>query len=143
LKPNIGDATMPLKIICVTGPGSTGKSTVIREFTNKYLKYFRARGDVLGVFQMPRLRYAVGISGSGDALKFILKGQKFLSRYDGLKVMIIASRSGGETLEQIKEIARRVGAELKFVPTVKLSNRQDIAAAIRSNVRAIRRLMPG
>ena len=133
---------MPVKIICVTGPGSTGKSTIIREFTNKYLRYFRATGDVLGIFQMPRLRYAVGVSGSGDALSFILKGQKFLSRYDGLKVMIIASRSEGQTLEQIKKNAMRARAELQIVRTKKLSRPQEISAAIRSNVRTIRRLMP-
>jgi len=133
---------MSLKIICVTGPGSTGKSTIIREFTNKYLKYFRARGDVLGIFQMPRSRYAVGVSGSGDALKFILKGQEFLLRYDNLKVMIIASRSEGRTLEKVKKIAARAGAELRLVTTRKLSGSQDISAAIRSNVRTVRRLMP-
>lgn len=133
---------MALKIICVTGPGSTGKSTIIREFTNRYLKYFRARGDVLGIFQMPRLRYAVGVSGSGDALSFILRGQTFLSRYEDLKVMIMASRSEGQTLEQIKKIAKRAGADLEFVQTKKLSRPQDISAAVRSNVRTIRRLMP-
>jgi hypothetical protein len=134
---------MPIKIICVTGPGSTGKSTIIREFTNKYLKYFRKKGDVLGIFQMPRLRYAVGVSGSGDALSFILKGQKFLSRYDDLKVMVMASRSEGQTLEKIKKIAKTAGAELQLVPTKKQRTSQDIAEAVRSNVLAIRRLMPG
>jgi AAA+ ATPase superfamily predicted ATPase len=134
---------MPLKIICVTGPGSTGKSSIIREFTNKHLRYYRARGDILGIFQMPRLRYAVGVSGSGDALKFILKGQKFLSRYDGLKVMIVASRSGGETLEKIEDIANSIGAELRHVPTEKLNGRENIARAIKSNVHKIRQLMPG
>ena len=74
---------MRLKIICVAGPGSTGKSAIIRKFTEKYLKYSREQGDVLGIFQMPRVEYAVGVSGSGDALKFILKGKRFLSRYDG------------------------------------------------------------
>lgn len=134
---------MPLKIICVTGAGSTGKSTIIREFTNRYLKYARTRGDVLGIFQMPRLRYAVGVSGSGDALRFVLKGTQFLSRYNDLKVMILASRSEGRTREEIKKVAKKLGAELYFVPTKKLSRRQDISAAVRSNVRAIRRLMPG
>jgi hypothetical protein len=133
---------MQLKIICVTGAGSTGKSSIIREFTNKHLGYHRARGDVLGIFQMPRLRYAVGVSGSGDALYFILKGQKFLSRYDGLKVMIVASRSGGETLEELKRIAARKRADLHFICTHGLSKKEDITEAIRSNVRKIKRLMP-
>jgi hypothetical protein len=134
---------MSLKIICVTGPGSTGKSTIIREFTNRYLKYFRTKGDVLGIFQMPRLRYAVGVSGSGDNLSFILKGHKFLSRYDDLKVMIMTSRSEGRTLKEIEKIATRAGAELQFVPTKKLTRPQDMSEAVRSNVRTIRRLMPG
>jgi hypothetical protein len=131
-----------LKIICVAGPGSTGKSTIIREFTKRYLKYLREEGDVLGIFQMPRMEYAVGVSGSGDALKFILKGKKFLSRYDGLKVAIIASRSKGSTIEKIKEIAKEADAKLEFVCTKKLRGDTVIAAAIRENVLRIRRLMP-
>jgi hypothetical protein len=132
-----------LKIICVAGPGSTGKSTIIREFTKKHLKYSREKkGDVLGIFEMPSMEYAVGVSGSGDALKFILKGKRFLSRYDGLKVAIIASRSKGSTIEKIKEIADEADAKLEFVCTKKLHGNAVIAAAIRKNVLKIRRLMP-
>jgi guanylate kinase len=40
--------------ICVTGPGNTGKSTIIREFTAKHLKYRREPGDVLGIFPVPK-----------------------------------------------------------------------------------------
>jgi len=142
LKSNIGGATMPLKIICVKGPGSTGKSTIIREFTNRYLRHSRAKGDVLGIFQMPRRRYAVGVSGSGDTSRHILKGHKYLSPYGQLKVMIIASRTGGKTLDTVEKLAMKEGAELQFVSTKKLNSAQHRSAALTSKVRAIKRLMP-
>jgi hypothetical protein len=66
---------MALKIIiCVTGPGNTGKSCIIREFTARHLKYRKAKGDVLGIFRMPQLRYAVGVTGGGDNPEVIREG---------------------------------------------------------------------
>jgi hypothetical protein len=55
-------AAMALTIICVCGTSATGKSSTIREFTKRYLRYRKAKGDVRGVFQMPNRYYAVGVS---------------------------------------------------------------------------------
>jgi len=135
---------MALTIICVAGPGSSGKSSIIREFTATHLKYKRTpRGDVLGVFPMPGRDYAVGVTGSGDDLKFIVRGRKFLTRFYGLRVMIVACRSGGKTLKEVKRFAKK--AKAVFHPpirTVKLAGRRERNSAIRMNVSEIKRLMP-
>jgi hypothetical protein len=131
---------MALTIICVTGAGNTGKSGIIRGFTARYLKYERKKGDVLGIFRMPALDYAVGVSGSGDDLKFIIHGREFLTRYEGLRVMIVASRSGGKTIQEVKRFAQQARATLRLVETRWLSRGRD--AAIRNKVLEIRRLMP-
>jgi hypothetical protein len=133
---------MPLTIICLTGPGSTGKTSTIREFTRRYLGYHRPRGDVLGIFEMPRLRYAVGVSGSGDALYFILKGQKFLARYHGLRVMIVASRSNGITFQRVQQFATKTRAAFYPIPTTKIASTQERAQAVNQNVLEIRRRLP-
>jgi GTPase SAR1 family protein len=133
---------MALTIICVTGPGSTGKTSIIREFTARHLKYERAKGDILGIFPMPRLGYAVGVTGSGDHLNFILRGRKFLTRYDGLRVMIVASRSGGTTIQEVERFAEKAKAILHLIATKKLAGARERVVAISSNVSKIRRLMP-
>jgi hypothetical protein len=133
---------MALTIICVTGPGSTGKSSIIREFTATHLKYERAKGDILGIFPMPQLNYAVGVTGSGDHLKFIIRGRKFVTRYDDLRVMIVASRSGGATIQEVKRFAEKAKATLHLIPTKKLAGTTERNVAISKNVSKIRRLMP-
>lgn len=132
---------MPLTIICVTGPGSTGKSGAVRKFTEKHLGYLKERGDVLGVFQMPRRGYAVGVTGSGDNLHFILKGQKFLTRYDGLRVMIVACRSDGITKQTVENFAKKSRASLHLIETVKLPIPLRTSAQ-KQLVRRINKLMP-
>jgi len=133
---------MALTIICITGPGSTGKTTIIRDFTARHLKYERAKGDILGIFPMPRMDYAVGVTGSGDHLNFILRGRKFLTRYDGLRVMIVASRSGGTTIREVERFAKKAKATLHLIATEKLAGTRERDAAISTNVSKIRRLMP-
>ena len=129
-------------MICVAGPGSTGKSSIIRKFTARYLKYEKAKGDILGVFPMPRRGYAVGVTGSGDHLKLILKGRDFLTRYDGLRVMIFASRSSGTTIREVKRFAKKVKAIFHPIETEKLARTRERDAAISTNVSKIKRLMP-
>lgn len=133
---------MALTIICVSGPGSSGKSTIIREFTSRHLKYDRAAGDVLGIFPVPRRGYAVGVSGSGDNLKFIIKGREFMTRYHGLRAMIVASRSEGDTLQEVRRFARSTKATLHELHTEKLAAAVDRRAAIREKVLTINRLLP-
>jgi hypothetical protein len=133
---------MALTIICVTGPGATGKTSIIRKFTATHLKYERAKGDILGIFPMPRRDYAVGVTGSGDNLGFILKGRRFLTRYDELRVMIVASRSGGSTIQEVERFAKKARATLHLIVTEKLVGNLERAAAISSNVAKIKRLMP-
>jgi hypothetical protein len=133
---------MALTIICVTGAGSTGKTSIIRKFTARHLKYERAKGDVLGIFRMPGLGYAIGITGSGDNLKFIIQGGRFLIRYDGLRVMIVASRSGGKTIQEVERFAKRAKATLHLVKTKWIANTRERDAAISNKVSKIRRLMP-
>ena len=132
---------MALTIICVTGPGRTGKSSIIKAFTLKHLKYDRDGGDVLGIFPMPRRKYAIGVSGSGDALKFILRGEEFVTRYDGLRAMIVASRSEGETIREVRRFAKAKKATLHEIETTKLPSSQW-GAAIRANVTRIKRFLP-
>ena len=97
---------------------------------------------MLGIFQMPRRDYAIGVSGSGDAWYFIVKGEKFLARYKDLKVMLVASRSSGETLEGVKKIAQKNRATLRFVETRKISGTQARNDAIEENLAEIKRLLP-
>jgi hypothetical protein len=133
---------MALTIICVTGPGQTGKTSIIREFTAKHLKYERAKGDVLGVFRMPRLDYAVGVAGSGDTPKLIIEGQKFLTRYKGLRVMIVACRSAGSTRQEVQSFAKKAKATLHAVETKRLIGAHERNAAISAKVSEIKRFMP-
>ncbi|WP_141137106.1 hypothetical protein AB7828_11170 [Tardiphaga sp. 215_C5_N2_1] len=133
---------MALSIVCVTGPGSTGKSTIIRSFTAKYLKYERAKGDVLGIFPMPRYGYAVGVSGSGDNIDFIIAGRKFLTRYSGLRVMVFASRSHGETLREVERFARKTKVSVHLIETYKIVGAAQRSAAIDANVLALKNYMP-
>ncbi|MET4384288.1 hypothetical protein ABIB73_000023 [Bradyrhizobium sp. F1.4.3] len=132
---------MALTIICVTGPGRTGKSSIIKEFTERHLKYKRDGGDVLGIFPMPRRKYAIGVSGSGDALKFILRGEEFVTRYDGLRAMIVASRSEGETIQEVRRFAKAKKASLYEIETTKLAESRQHAAILK-NVARIKRLLP-
>jgi hypothetical protein len=117
---------MALKIICVSGPGYSGKSGIIREFTARHLRYKRAIGDVLGVFPMPWRDYAVGVNGSGDNPGQVRKGLEFLTGYNDLRVMIVASRSRGETKQMVERFARSENATLRFVETVKLIKPRQI-----------------
>jgi uncharacterized protein (DUF2237 family) len=117
-----------MMIICVSGPGSSGKSTIIRTFTSKWLGYRKANGDVLGIFRMPRRRYAVGVAGSGDNIDFIMANSRFLTGYQGLRVMICASRSHGKTLEAIKTLAKEHSAKLRVISTSRLSPSKRVAA---------------
>lgn len=133
---------MALTIICVTGPGSSGKSSIIREFTSSHLKYEKAGGDILGIFPVPRRKYAVGVSGSGDNLKFIVRGRDFMTRYDGLRAMIVASRSEGETLQEVRRFARSAKATLHEISTAKLAGTVERRAAIKRSVAMIKHLMP-
>src|SRR4051794_21186580 len=91
----------------------------------RHLKYERAKGDILGIFPMPRLRYAVGVTGSGDNLNFILKGRKFLTRYDDLRVMIVASRSDGSTIQDVERFAKKEKATFHRIPTKKLAGTRE------------------
>jgi hypothetical protein len=129
-------------VICVTGPGSTGKSTIIHEFTAEYLKYRRAKGDVLGIFPMPYRGYAVGVAGAGDNPGVIFEGQRFLTCYEGLRVIIVACRTEGETLEAVKRFAGKLRARYRWVETKKIAGQRDRNAAIREKVKEIARLMP-
>lgn len=133
---------MALTIICVTGPGSTGKSSIIRDFTANHLKYVKVAGDVLGIFPMPRRDYAIGVTGSGDNLNFILEGRRFLLRYRGLRAMIVACRSEGRTLEEVRRFAKSEKADLHEIETRKISGARDRNAAIAVNVARIKRLLP-
>jgi hypothetical protein len=138
------ETAMALKIIiCVTGPGNTGKSCIIREFTARHLKYRKAKGDVLGIFRMPQLRYAVGVTGGGDNPEVIREGLDFLTRYARLNVLIVASHSRGNTIQEVKTFARRANAKLHLVPTKRLADTRKWAAAISTNVSKIRGFMPG
>jgi GTPase SAR1 family protein len=133
-----------LKIICVAGTNGSGKTSIIRKFTAKHLKYARANGDVLGVFPRPyaRLGYAVGVSGIGDTPDQISLGIEFLTRYDGLRVIILASHSRGETREEVEEFAKKQKVVPSWVLTEKLTGKRKINAAINAKVAEIWALMP-
>ena len=133
---------MALTIICVAGPGSTGKSSTIREFTAMHLKYNRAKGDVLGVFRMPYLDYAVGVAGAGDTPRLIIKGRRFLTRYRGLKVMIVASHSRGDTIREVMRFAKKAKANLYLIKTKKVAGTRERKVAISTSVSKIKSLMP-
>jgi len=138
------DCPMALLIICVSGPPYSGKSSAIRAFTARYLKYARAKGDVVGVFPMPQLNYTVGVSGSGDDVPGVRWGLNFLRRYRGLKVIIVAAHTRGSvTFQYVSRVAKRRRATLRIVTTKKLIGSRARSAAIGANAKEIRRLMPG
>src|SRR4051794_30936902 len=115
---------MTLTIIYVSGPSNTGKSETIRDFTSGHLKYERnAVGDVLGVFPMPLLNYTVGVSGYGDNREVVQWGLEFLAEYKDLRVMIVATRSEGDTIDEVQKFAKRNKALLlPPIVTVKLDS---------------------
>jgi hypothetical protein len=138
------EVIMSLTIFCLAGAGDTHKSKTIREFTAKYLKYKRTKGDVLGVFQMPQLHYAVGLNGSGDNVGAVLRGLHFLSRYRGLRVMIVASHTPkSRTFKVVKRFADKNNAAFHPIYTGKHDSEPERNAAIRANLKMIRSLMPG
>lgn len=132
---------MPMTIICVKGPGNTGKTKTIRAFTDRYLKYSRTDGEVRGIFPMPKRRYAVGVNSSGDNPRAVSKGQRFLEPYNGLRVMIIAARTRGATPAAVETIAARSRARLHWVETKRLPPAKQ-KAAIEANIREIESYMP-
>ncbi len=141
---------MGLTIIRVMGPSSTGKSTAIREFTAKHLTYKKhlkreqAKGDVLGVFPMPRRDYAVGVNSYGDNLKLVRWGLKFLDSYRSLKVIIVACHTKESvTFDEVQRFAKKRNAICPPpIVTKKFTSDREIKAAIRANVANIKRLMP-
>jgi hypothetical protein len=140
------ETAMALTIICLTGPHNSGKTSSIREFTATHLthlKYAReAKRDVLGVFEMPRRWYAVGVNGSGDKPDLIRHGVDFLKRYKGLRVIIVSCRTDGMTLQAVESIAKEAKVRPDFIETKKLADPREWDAAIRRNVSKIKRLMP-
>ncbi|SFI32589.1 hypothetical protein [Bradyrhizobium sp. Gha] len=134
---------MALTVICVTGPTNTGKTSTIRELTAKPLGYKKAKGEVRGVFQMPRRGYAVGVNSGGDNVRGVMRGLEFLDGYDGLRVIIVASHTGeSDTFQAVERFAKSKRAAFHTIETEKLDTARECNAAIRANVRKIKRLMP-
>lgn len=132
---------MPLLIICLVGAHDTGKSQSIREFTGRWLNYQRDAADIRAIFPMPRRNYTVGVSGAGDSVPIVREGLRFLDRYAGLRVMILACRTTGGTLEEVERYARRNRATLRMIRTERLPvNRRE--PAVRENAQSIMDLMP-
>jgi hypothetical protein len=137
---------MALTIIRVAGPNNTGKSKTIRAFTKRHLKYKKKKkGDVLGIFWMPRRNYAVGVNGSGDNLDVVQDGLDFFECFDGLRVIIVACHLSGQTIEAVDRFARRHRAvDLPDVIKTKwLATEIEQDVAILENVSKIMNLMPG
>jgi hypothetical protein len=135
---------MALTIICIAGLNGTGKSTIIRQFTATHLKYVKAKGDVLGVFRMPQLHYAVGVSGSGDNSEIVQAGLDFLESYRELRVIILASHLNGQTIEAVKRFAKKKKATLiPPIETRRFDSERDWKIANTEHVSEIRNLMPG
>lgn len=135
---------MALTIICVTGPANTGKTSTIRELTAKPLGYRKAKGEVRGVFQMPRRGYAVGVNSGGDNLPGVLRGLEFLDGYDNLRVMIVAGHTReSDTFLAVERFAKSKRAAFHAIETETLDSAREWNAAIRANVKKIKRLMPG
>jgi hypothetical protein len=133
---------MALTIICVRGISSTGKSTTIRDFTTQCLKYKKKKGDVRGVFQMPRRRYAVGVSSMGDAPRRVKEGFDFMSPYVGIRVMIVACHPVGGTIAEVQRFAAQNNAQVLYVDTGKIIGSARQKTAIAANIRGIKRLLP-
>lgn len=84
---------------------------------------------------MPQVHYAVGVNGSGDNVDQVSWG---------LRVIIVASHTPESlTYQLVERFAKKANATLRCVPTEKLDSTREINAAIRNNVKTIRRLMPG
>ena len=127
----------------MTGPANTGKTGAIRRFTGEHLEYEKAGGDVRGVFQMPFRHYAVGVNSYGDNAEVVQEGLDFIDRYRGLRVILLASRSQGETFERVETFARARRTTVHRIWTARIEGDRAQAAAIRANVEGIMNLMPG
>jgi hypothetical protein len=136
---------MALQIIHVIGPPNTGKTGIIHAFTNRYLKYARKGGDVLGVFLMLYLDYAIGVSGAGDEPLQVKECLEFLGRYEGLTVVIVASRPGEKYMQELERFRKKKGATVDTVETVPLTNptKREIDLETNKKVKKIKSLMPG
>jgi hypothetical protein len=132
---------MSLIIICLTGAANTGKTASIKEFASQDLRISKTLGgDLCGVWPAPYRNYLIAVNSAGDNLRQIMRGQEL--HFDRIRVMLVAARSEGETIEAVRKFAIETGAELHEIKTTKHTKPEDIVAAIQSNVREIRRLMP-
>lgn len=136
---------MALQIIHVVGPPNTGKTGIIHAFTKRYLKYARKGGDVLGIFLMPYMDYAIGVSGAGDEPLQVKECLEFLGRYEGLTVVIVASRPGPKYIREVERFRKKRGATVGTVETVPLTNptKREINVETDKKVKKIKNLMLG
>jgi hypothetical protein len=56
--------------------------------------------------------------------------------------MIVASRSGGTTIQDVKRFAKKAKAALHLITTERLAGAREMDAAIIAKVSEIKRLMP-
>ena len=92
---------------------------------------------------MPVRGYAVGVSSAGDTPSGVERGLKFLNRYVGIRVMVIACHlKESATFKVVERFRLRKKARIHYVPTTKLVEKAKQDAAIRTNIRRIKRLMP-
>lgn len=91
---------------------------------------------------MPRRNYGTGVNSYGDHARVVREGLELIDRYRGLGA-IIASRSRGETFDEVERFARekRTTPHRIFTEAIEGSRARD--ATIRDNIRDIMRLLPG
>jgi hypothetical protein len=124
---------MSLKIICVYGPGSTGKSTAIRNLVAKKGRLIKPRGDLKVILPIlnKKKKYALGVGSEGDTPGHVRRNFRFLSGYSPLRAIVCAARSRGKSRGEVIKAAAALKAKLEFIPTRKAPPSQRAAETLR------------
>lgn len=130
-------------VICLKGAGNTGKSTIIKLFTQKVFGLSKGRrGDVRAVLQHSRRKFAVGICGAGDNPEEIKNGFSFIAGYKKVQVIVCACRSTGATPRLVERYAASLGATIEWITTEPLTAPHIRSRAHRDAVRQMIRSLP-
>jgi GTPase SAR1 family protein len=124
--------TMP-RIIVITGPGSSGKTTSIRQFLEvRKIRYTKKKGDVTIVVRVQKRNttLAVGVASGGDTPAIFANNFNFLLPRT-CDVIVCASKSKGSTINFIRNT---FGNNLILIPISKLKNPSPTQISARNAV---------
>ncbi|MES2984318.1 MAG: hypothetical protein V4735_03925 [Pseudomonadota bacterium] len=133
------------KIILVTGPSNSGKTSSIRRFLENRGIFHKQDGDLAIVLPLQKngKTYVVGIASGGDTLAIVQSNFVFFQPHN-CDVIICASKSRGKTLACITNHATQHGAVLSKTHTnyANPANTSNIALSINAIAAQIEQNFP-